>query len=410
MQRVTGLALGFFSLIANSGSGQQPPPGQPTQGLGADWPNWRGPNHDGLSPEKNFRTTWTQPPRVVWEFPVGAGFSSFTCVGGKAYTCGTKDKQQTAFCLDANTGKLIWAAPIEPQFRERSGGDGPRATPTIDEGRVYLFGALGRMLCLDAEKGKEIWSRQFNNRPIYGYSGSVLILGDLAIVSPGTKDGALLALDKKTGKEVWKCGKDAAGYATPHPFTFNGRQYVVNFMARFVVAADAKTGNETLRIPWDTWSGINVSAPVFHDGYLFISSGYNTGAALFKLSPQDDRLSAGQVWRSKVFRDKFQSCVLVDGILYGGDEVGFKCAEFMTGKQLWNIREMENASVLWANGYLIVLAEDGKLVIAPATPKEFMPTAQAPVLSGRCWTIPTLCKGKLYLRDFKRAVCLDLGS
>lgn len=375
----------------------------------ADWPNWRGPNHDGLSPEKGFKTTWPQPPKVVWNFPVGAGFSSFTCVGPKAYTCGTKDKQQTAFCLDANTGKLIWATPIEPQYRERSGGDGPRATPTIDNGRVYVFGALGRMLCLDAEEGKEVWSRQFNNRPLYGYSGSVLILGDLAIISPGTKDGALLALDKKTGKEVWKCGKDAAGYATPYPLAFNGRQCVVNFMARFVVAADARTGQEVLRIPWDTWSGINVAAPIFHDGHLFISSGYSTGAALFKLSPQDDHLSASQVWRNKVFRDKFQSCVLVDGILYSGDEVGLKCAEFMTGKQCWSIREMENASVLWADGYLIVLAEDGKLMIAPASPKEFKPIAEAQVLSGRCWTIPTLCNRKLYLRNFEKAVCLDLS-
>jgi outer membrane protein assembly factor BamB len=405
MHRVAGLFVGFVSLVAAPGFDQQS-----TRSHAADWANWRGPNHDGLSPERNFKTNWVQPPKVVWEFPVGAGFSSFTCVGEKAYTCGTRDKQQTAFCLDANTGKLIWATPIEPQYREKSGGDGPRATPTIDDGRVYVFGALGRMLCLDAEKGKEIWSRQFNNRPIYGYSGSVLILGDLAIVSPGTKDGALLALDKKTGKDVWKCGKDAAGYATPYPFALNGRQYVVNFMARFVVAADAKTGEEALRIPWDTWSGINVSAPIFHDDHLFISSGYNAGAALFKLSARDDHLSASQIWRSKVFRDKFQSCVLVDGILYGGDEVGFKCAEFMTGKQCWNIREMENASVLWANGYLIVLAEDGKLMIAPATPKEFKPIAQAQVLSGRCWTIPTLCRGKLYLRDFNKAVCLDLSS
>ncbi len=377
--------------------------------MAADWPNWRGPNHDGISGEKGFRTTWSEPPKVVWQYPVGPGFSSFSAVGNRVYTCGTREKRQTAFCLEADTGKPVWTVPFEPEYREKQGGDGPRATPTVNDGRVYVFGALGLLLCLDAENGKELWRRQFNNRPPWGYSASVLIEGDWAVAMPGTGDGALLALDKKTGKEIWKCGKDAAGYATPYPFTFNGVRYIAGFMAGHLIVAEAQQGREVLRIPWKTAYAVSAAAPIYHEGHLFITSGYNTGAALFKLSAEGEGISAKEVWKSKVYRCKFQSCVLVDGILYGGDEQSLICAEFATGTPCWKIRDMQNATVLWADGHLIVLAEDGRLLIAKATPKEFKPIAEAKVLDGRCWTIPMLANGKLYLRDLEKAVCLDLN-
>jgi outer membrane protein assembly factor BamB len=375
-----------------------------------DWPNWRGPNHDGLSPERDFRTSWTQPPKTVWEFPVGAGFSSFTCVAGKLYTCGTKDKQQTAFCLDANTGTLIWATPFEKEYRERQGGDGPRATPTVDGGRVYVIGALGLLLCLDAEKGTEIWRRQFHNRPLWGYSASVLIEGDWAIVSPGGFEGALLALDKKTGRDVWKCATDGPGYSTPYPFTFKGTRYIAGFVAGQLVIAVATSGKEVFRTSWKTPWNINATAPIHHDGQLFLSSGDNSGAAVYRLSAAGgERLSAAEVWRGKSLSCMFQSCVLKDGVLYGGDEKALKCVEFLTGRLLWTVRDMAHATVLWADGHLIVLTEEGKLMIAKATPAEFKPIAEAQVLTGRCWTLPTLCNGKLYLRNLEKAVCLDLS-
>ncbi len=380
--------------------------------LGADWPNWRGPNHDGLSTETGFRkTAWTQPPKVIWEYPVGAGFSSFTRVGNKVYTCGTKDKQQIAFCLDANTGKRIWETPIEKEYRERQGGDGPRATPTVNEGRVYVFAAKGTMLCLDAEKGSEVWRRQFKSPPMWGYSASVLIEGDWAVVSPGMAEGALLALDKKTGQEIWKCGKDPAAYSTPYPFTLGNTRYIAGFVAKSLIIAEAKTGKEVFRTPWKTPWDISATAPVFQDGKLFVSSGENTGAAIYALSAAGDgKLSAVEGWRGKALRCLFQSAVLKDGILYGGDEKDLRCAEFATGKMRWNVRDKAHATVIWADGHLIVLTEDGKLMIAKATPDEFKPIAEAQVLEGRCWTIPMLSDGKLYLRNGQKAVCLDLSS
>jgi outer membrane protein assembly factor BamB len=377
--------------------------------FGADWPGWRGPNHDGIYLETGLKTDWTQKPKTLWQYPAGSAFSSFACVGGKVYTCGTKDKKQVLFCFQADSDKVIWARPFAKEYRERQGGDGTRATPTVDDGRVYVFGPYGTLLCLDAEKGDEIWKKRFSNRPIWGYSGSVLIEGNLAIVSPGAKDGALLALDKKTGKEIWRCGKEPAGYSTPYPFTFAGKRYVVSFMAGAAVVADVKSGRQVLEIPWKTSFNVNAASPIFHNGHLLLSSGYGTGAALFKLDADGQDLSAKEVWRNKELRSHFQSCVLIGGMLYGGDEQGLKCIEFMTGKKRWSLRRMQHSTVLWIDGHLIVLTEKGRLMIAKATPEKFDPISEFDVLAGRCWTIPTFYNGKLYLRDFKKVVCLDMG-
>ena len=376
----------------------------------ADWPNWRGPNLDGISAETAFKTTWTEPPKVLWEYPVGSGFSSFACVDGKAYTCGTKDAMQVLFCFDADTGDVVWKVPIEKELEEHQGGDGTRATPAVNLGRVYIVGARGRLLCVNAKDGSEVWHKQFEHKPRWAYSGSVLIEGNLAIVSPGKSQGSLAAFDKTSGKEVWKCGNDRAGYSTPYPFTHKNKRYVVGFMAKSAIIADVKTGRQVCTIPWETDYDINASTPVYHNGHLFLSSGYNTGCALFKLSEESEKLAATKVWRSKVLMAKFRSCILKDGHLYSGSQEGdgLRCVEFMTGQQKWSVPRTKHASLLLAGDHFIVLTEKGKLMTAKVSPKEFEPLAEASILSGRCWTVPTLYNGKLYLRNRKRAVCLDL--
>jgi outer membrane protein assembly factor BamB len=379
--------------------------------LAVDWTNWRGPNHDGISSEKGFKKTWDSPPKVLWESPVGSAFSSFACVGGRAYTCGTKNKHQVLFCLDADTGKVIWEKPIEKELRERQGGDGTRTTPTVHEGRVYIFGAFGTLMCLDAKTNAEIWRKTFNNKPHWAYSGSVLIEGDMAIVSPGRSDGALIALDKKTGKQIWKSGSDAAGYATPYPFSFEGTRYIGSFQAKTFIIVEAKTGRGVCTIPWKTSYSVNASQPIYHDGHLFLSSGYSTGCGLYKLFEKADELEARLVWRNeKTMLTKFTSCVLKDGILYAGDQRGLKCIRFQDGKECWSVRGLPNATVLLADDHLIVFSEKGELLVAKATPDAFKPIAKTKVLSGRCWTVPTLYGGKLYVRNLKKAACVDLRA
>jgi len=373
-----------------------------------DWPNWRGPRHDGISTEKGFKTTWTEAPKMLWEHPIGSAFSAFSVVGTKAYTCGTRAKMQVLYCFGVDVGKPIWEVPFEKELKERQGGDGTRSTPTVNDGRVYVFGAHGLLLCVDAETGKEIWKHQYNNKPHWAYSGSVLIEGDLAIVSPGKSDGALLALDKKTGKVVWTCGDEPAGYTTPYPFTFEGKRYVTVLMAKSAIIAEVATGKKVCSIPWTTDYDVNASALIYHEGHLFISTGYNTGAGLYKLAMEGDQIKATRLWFSKVLLTKFTSCVLADGTLYAGDQGAIKCVDFMTGKQIWQERRYPNASVLLANDQMIIFTEDGALMIAKASRDGLKPTAKAEILNGRCWTIATLSNGKLFVRNLEKAACVGL--
>lgn len=374
----------------------------------ADWPNFRGPNHDGVSPERGLKLTWDGPIPRVWERTLGDAFSSFAIVGDRLYTCGTVDKQQTLFCLNADTGEELWKQSFEEQIRDPQGGDGTRATPTVHDGRVYVLGGHGKVICFDAADGKMIWNRQLRHKPIWGYSGSVLIEGDLAVVSAGDSEGSLLALDRKTGKEIWKTGKDPVGYATPYPFTFNGKRYIAGFMGDCALVVEAANGREVWRMAWKTDWNVNASSPIYHDGHLFFSSGYNHGCIVLKLSAEGDKLSAKPVWQGRALRNKFQSCVLHEGHLYTSDETALKCVEFLTGREKWKKARVEHGTLVLADGHLFILTQNGKLVIAPATPRSFKALTTADLLDDRCWTVPVLHNGRIYARNLSRVACFDL--
>ena len=381
----------------------------------ADWPNFRGPNHDGISSETGFKKTWSEPLKLLWERELGDSFSSFACVGDKLYTCGTQGGRQVIFCLNADSGDVIWQKPIEDQYRDRMGGDGARATPTVDDGRVYIFGALGTLLCLKADGGATIWKKKYGDRPTWGYSGSVLIEGDMAIVSAGKSNGALAAYNKKTGKRLWKCEDDGAGYATPYPFTHDGTRYIVGFVARSAIIAEAGTGRLVTRIAWKTDYDVNAAAPIYHNGHLFLSSGYRTGCALFKLSKAGAKLEAREVWTSKVFMSKFQSPILHEGNLYASDQNALSCADFMTGERRWRKKRLDgetakHGTLVLADRHLLLLTARGKLHIGKVDPAGFKPISSAEVLSGRCWTVPVLNNGKLYVRNLATVKCFELKS
>lgn len=374
----------------------------------ADWPNFRGPKHDGISQETGFRKAWNEPIPLKWERHIGSGFSSFAAVGDRLFTAGTKDENQTLYCLDASGGDIIWETTIGAAYRERAGGDGPRATPTVSDGKVYMLGALGTVLCLDAQTGKQVWSTKFAHPPQWGYSGSVLVEGNLAITGGGEEDGSIVAFDKTSGKIVWQTGSDQAGYATPYPFTFDGTRYIASFTGESAMIVDAKTGSLALRMPWRTDWKVNAASPIFHDGHLFLSSGYSTGCGLYKLRADAGKLAADEIWRSKVLLNKFQSCILHEGTLYTSDQKALVAVDFMTGKEHWRQRRAKHGTIVLADGHLLVFSQDGELQIAPVTREEFSPLTKAKILGGRCWTVPVLHKGLLYVRNLERVACFDL--
>lgn len=378
-----------------------------TAATAADWPNFRGPNHDGISAESGLKTEWDSAIPMKWERTLGSAFSSFAVVDGKLYTCGTKNKQQVLYCLNAGTGETIWETPIEAEFKDNF-GDGARATPTVADGKVYILGALGRLMCASADDGSVVWAHQFSEKPQWAYSGSVLVEGGLAIASGGGKHGALVAFDKDSGEQKWKVGNDPVGYATPYPFTFEGTRYVAGFTGTSMVIAELESGKEALREQWETDWKVNAAAPIYHDGHLFMGSGYKTGSALFKLSKRGDGLKADRVWMEDDFLLKFQSAVLANGHLFASDQKSLKCVDFKTGEEKWSVPRIKDSTVVLAGDSLVLLTEKGELQIGPAIPGGWNPTTKANLLSGKCWSVPVLVDGDLYVRNLSTVKCFDV--
>ena len=382
----------------------------------ADWPNWRGPNYDGHSSETDFKTSWKGELLPVWSKDIGAGYSGISVADGRLFTCGVRDGKQVLFCFDADSGSEKWALGFEDLYTN-GWGDGSRSTPTIDGDRVYVLGASGTVGCYNVSDGSKIWTKKYDAVPTWGYSGSVLIEGDLAIITVGGAGGGMKAHNKMTGDKVWAIGNDAeSGYSTPYPFTLEGTRYVVGFLGGSAVIAEATSGKEAASIPWKTSYNVNAATPIFHDGMLFLSSGYSTGCGLFKLTKDGDTLNTEKVYTTKKLKNKFQTPVLYRGKLFTFDQRSLKCVDFDSGEIDWEERGDENqhGTIVFADGYLITLNQRGELKIAKASPKRFEPTGTTTVFEqkgGRneqCWTVPTLANGRLYLRNLQRLVCIDL--
>lgn len=388
-------------------------------GADDDWPCFRGPEQDGISRETGILKRWPRGGlETVWRIELGAGFSSFAAVGERLYTMAERSGGQEALCLDAKSGKVLWSHPLEGAFMERQGGDGPRATPAVKDGRVFVLGAKGTLAALDAREGKPVWSKNvladFNAKNItWGLSASPLLDDDRVVVVVGGKEGPVVAFSQESGEVAWRSGSDGhgdlAGYSTPLSIVHGGRRQIVVLLGRSVASFDAGTGQLLWSHPWRTSYDVNAAAPIHQEGRLFISSGYNEGCALLEL-PAGDGGKPREVWRSKVLRNKFSSCVLKDGHLYGFDENRLKCVEFLTGRERWKVSGLGHGTLLLADGHLIVLSDSGDLALAPATPAGYRESArmEGVLKGGVAWTAPVLHRGVLYLRNQKQAVALRM--
>jgi outer membrane protein assembly factor BamB len=381
--------------------------------MAADWPNWRGPDYNGISTESSWQTDWpAEGPKILWTATVGTGFSSFAIVDGCVLTMGNADEQDAVICLDAATGEERWrhtyAEPLSPQLYE----GGPNSTPTIDGNRVYTLSRRGKFHCFDLADGSVQWAIDLvadhgitvPEKGHWGLSGSPLVQGELVILNAGR---AGMAFQKASGKLVWKTGDDAAAYATPVPGRLNGKPTLLVFAAKALVALDPETGSEFWQFPWETSWDVNAADPIITGNRVFISSGYGHGAALLEVSA-DGPVS---VWSNKNMRNKMNGSVLVDGYVYGCDEKKLTCLDINTGKKQWSTSASGQGSLMVADGKLIILSDKGELIIADASPEAFTPIAQAQVLGGKCWTVPVLANGRIYARNAKGGVvCLDVSA
>ena len=381
---------------------------------GDDWPMFRGPNRDGISAEKGWTSTWPAAPKTLWKASVGEGFSSITVKSGRIFTMGNADGNDTVWCLDAESGKQVWKhtyrAPrmgsVKPDY------PGPRATPTIDGNVVYTISRDGQAFCLDAATGQVKWAVNLMKDhgvglPSWGFSSSPLVLGRMLIFNANAGG---VAIDKDSGKLIWKSADGEGSYDTPALFTQSGQQRLAMFNATEVVCTDAASGAILWRLPWKTSWKTHGADKIIADGKMFVSSAYNYGCALFDITANPPK----QLWRNKDMRNHFSTSILRDGHLYGIDgnvEGGatLKCMEFATGKIKWEADEFGFGSPMLADGKLIILTGNGQLVIAQATPDKYTELARAQVLGGRCWTSPVLANGRIYCRnEAGDLVCLDV--
>ena len=376
-----------------------------------DWPHWRGPDYDGISKETGWDAQFgNQGPKVLWQFDAGMGFSAISVANGKAYLTGNKNDVDIVYCLDAESGKQIWQYTYNQALDPKYYQGGTSATPTVSDGKVYTISKDGITLCIDAETGKLIWRRDISKeygfqRPTWGYSGSVLVEGDLLILNAGRRG---LALNKSDGKLVWGADKEPGGYATPVPFEMDGKKRVLIFGARELICVETETGKQLWEYPWETKHDVNAADPVIIGSRIFISSGYGTGCAMLQV--KDGR--AVRLWSNKNIRTKMSGCVYVNGLLFGPDErEGLKCIDPQNGTVLWANEQFQQGTLCAADGKLIVLSEDGTLAIVKASKGGCEVISSAKVLDSTCWAMPVLADGKLYVRDSKRnAKCLDLGG
>jgi outer membrane protein assembly factor BamB len=351
---------------------------------------------------------------VAWRKPLGEGFSGVAVAGGRLFTLFAGETEEFAVRLDPATGAEVWRTPVGPRFDEAL-GDGPRSTPTVDGERVFVLASTGRLAALHAGDGRKLWEVDAQAAlgapmPMRGFACSPLVDGDLLLVELGVREGkALVAFDKASGEVRWAARDTPAGYSSPIAVTLDGvRQYVfVNTSGREVVALRAD-GSVWWTHPWPPGA---IAMPVFvPPNRILVSASADIGAALLAVTTVDGAPRVEEVWRNRLLKNHFGSSLYRDGYLYGFDNGTLKCLDAATGEQKWAVRGLGKGSLITADGLLLVLSDRGTLVLAEATPEAYRELGRAQVLTGKSWTAPTLAGGRLYLRDEKEIVCLEVAS
>jgi len=409
------IALLFFGWSFNHKSADSR--SKPAASSTSDWPQWLGPNRNGISAEIGLLKSWPATgPKILWRIPLGEGFSGVSISRGRAYTLFAQGNDEFVVCLDADSGKELWRMRSGSTFKDMN-GNGPRSTPTIHNEVVYALGAHGNLFALQTSSGKKLWSHDLKKEfktsgPSRdgGFSTSPLIEGNLLLVEAGGGAGnSFIAFDKQSGDVVWKVESDRAAFASPIAITVNGVRQIVFFSASGAIAMSPADGKVFWRLPWKTDDDVNAATPLFiPPDKVFISSGYDVGATLLRIKAGNATARIEKIWKSKAMLNIYTTSILQGDYLYGFDGGTLKCIEWNTGAEKWKQRGFGVGTLIYADGHLIVLGDKGKLALVEAVPTGYKEKAAAEILDGRCITVPALAAGKLYVRNTKELVCLDM--
>jgi len=381
------------------------------------WTNFRGPNRDGRYDEMAVLTQWPAAGLTpIWKQPIGIGYASFVVADGRAHTIEQRRGQEVVTAYDLATGREVWKQGWNAVYSD-STGDGPRATPTWDDGRLYALGATGELRCLDAKSGAVVWGKNIlsDNQAAnlkWAQAASPLIVDNKVIVMPGGTSGkSVVAYNKMTGAPVWKSQNDTAAYVSPMLMTLAGRRQVVVVSSTRVMGLAPEDGSLLWSQTWDTDSGINVSQPIMVDqNRFFISAGYGKGAALMEVTASGSSFSARTIWENINMKNKFNSSVLHEGHVYGLDEGILTCLDVNTGVRKWKGGRYGYGQVILASGYLIVSSDKGELALVKATPQQYTEVSRFNAIEGQTWNYPAIAGGKLLIRNANEMAAYNIAA
>lgn len=369
-----------------------------------NWPQWRGPNRDGISKETGLLKQWpAEGPPLAWKANgAGRGYSSFAISNGKLYTMGLRGDREFVVAFDVATGKEAWATAHGSAFRNDR-GDGPRGTPTIDGDRVYALGGNGDLSALDARTGKIVWSKNIlqefgGSNIVWGISESPLVLGNKLLVNAGGPGASIVALNKANGSVIWKSQSDEAGYSSAIPVDINGGTQVVFFTARRAVGLDPKDGHLLWEYAKPANRTANAATPIARANRIFISSDYGTGGGVVEIKPDN---KAEEIYFTKDMKNHHSSSVLIGDYLYGFSSSILTAMKFDTGELAWRDRSVGKGSLVYADGHLYLLSENGVVGLVEATPTGYKEKGRFRIQQDSLptWAHPVVAGGRLYLRD-----------
>lgn len=379
-----------------------------------DWPNWSGPNHNGISRETGFADAWPKSGLPIeWTREIGTGFSSLSVAGTRIFATGHDDGVETVWCLDCQSGEVLWTHKYPGELLPNLHEGGPASTPTVDGDQVYTVGKEGQLYCLNMADGKVLWEKSLQQElgvktPEWGFSSSPRILGNQLILEAGR----VVSFDKSNGDKLWQTDLHDAGYGSAAVIHQNEKLLIATLDCDGLRVVDSENGQAVAFAEWKSPYKTNASTPIVAGDQIFVSTGYKVGCGLFRLQGGSLEL----VYKNTEMRNHFNNSILLDGFLYGfdGDShigrlVTLNCIDFTTGKLVWKQRGLGCGSLLIVDGKLLILAEDGTLILAKASPDSYTELARSEFLAGRCWTVPVLANGRVYGRNADgKLVCTTL--
>ncbi len=392
-----------------------------------DFPQFLGPDRDGIIRGVALERDWTaHPPRELWRKPVGAGWSAFAVAGDLAITQEQRGAEELVVARDRKTGEPVWSHGNGARFSEVMGGDGPRATPTIADGKVYALGATGVLDCLEGSTGKLLWSHDTlkesgESNLMWGKSCSPLAIADagLVVVSLGSggPGGALAAYDAKTGERKWTAGQDKASYASPLLATLAGKRQIVMVNDTTVEGYDVADGKVLWKYEWQKAPAKASQPPVLPGDRLLLTGGYGLPGVLLQVKRDGDQWTTEEVWTTSHMRTKFTTPVVRDHYAYGLDDGALTCIDLdADGKVVWQVgrpstpNRYGHGQVLLVDDLLVVQAETGEVVLVEASPKGFHKLGELPAFKSKTWNNPALVGGRLFVRNDQEAACYELAT